>query len=108
MIGYPEVIVVLVLALLLFGPNKLPDLARSLGKATKEFKHAQNEFSKELTKIDRPLEYNKELKTLDNSSEDSDKKIFKLAADIGIDTNNKTVEQVTDEITLKIRSQSTK
>jgi sec-independent protein translocase protein TatA len=107
MIGYPEVVVVLVLALLLFGPNKLPELARSLGKATKEFKHAQNEFSNELKKIDKPLEETKESKTL-HTSEDSDTKIFRLATEIGIDTKNKTVEQLTDEIGLKIRSEAKK
>lgn len=106
MIGYPEVVVILVLALLLFGPNKLPELARSLGKATKEFKNAQDEFSKELKKVDSPPEDTGELKTSD--SEDSDTKIFKLASDIGIDTKNKTVEQVTDEIRKKIGSQATK
>jgi sec-independent protein translocase protein TatA len=106
MIGYPEVVLVLVLALLLFGPNKLPEIARSLGKATKEFKNAQNDFSNELKKLDKPLDENKELKTLD--SEDSDTKIFKLASEIGIDIKNKTVEQVTDEIRIKISSQITK
>lgn len=106
MIGYPEVVVILVLALLLFGPNKLPELARSLGKATKEFKNAQNEFSNELSKVDKSSEDSKELKTLDKPSEDSDAKIFKLASEIGIDIKNKTVEQVTDEIHMKISSQA--
>ena len=37
-IGFPELIIILVVALLVFGPSKLPELARSLGKALGEFK----------------------------------------------------------------------
>jgi sec-independent protein translocase protein TatA len=44
-IGIPELIIVLVLALLVFGAGKLPEIGRGLGKAIKEFKAA----SKELT-----------------------------------------------------------
>jgi sec-independent protein translocase protein TatA len=44
-IGIPELLIVLVLALVVFGAGKLPDVGRGLGKAIKEFKAA----SKELT-----------------------------------------------------------
>jgi sec-independent protein translocase protein TatA len=37
-IGFPELLVILVIALLLFGADKLPDIARSMGKAVNEFK----------------------------------------------------------------------
>lgn len=39
-IGMPELILILAVALIVFGPKKLPDLARSLGKAINEFKNA--------------------------------------------------------------------
>lgn len=39
-IGAPELIVLLVIALLVFGPKKLPDLGRSLGNGMREFKQA--------------------------------------------------------------------
>ena len=39
-LGAPELLVVLVLVLLLFGPAKLPKMARSIGEAAKEFRHA--------------------------------------------------------------------
>jgi sec-independent protein translocase protein TatA len=42
-IGLPELIVILVIVLLLFGAKKLPDLARSLGKSVNEFKKGMNE-----------------------------------------------------------------
>lgn len=39
-IGPGELLVILILALIIFGPNKLPDLARTLGRTVKEFKKA--------------------------------------------------------------------
>ena len=39
-IGFPELLVILVVALLVFGPSKLPELARSLGKGLAEFRRA--------------------------------------------------------------------
>lgn len=39
-VGFPELIVILVVALLVFGPAKLPELARSLGKGLAEFRRA--------------------------------------------------------------------
>ena len=43
-IGMPELIVIFTIALLIFGPRKLPELGRSLGKSLAEFKKASNEL----------------------------------------------------------------
>lgn len=43
-IGMPELIVILVIALVVIGPQKLPELARSLGKGLAEFKRAADDF----------------------------------------------------------------
>lgn len=43
-IGMPELLLILAVALVIFGPKKLPDLARSLGRAINEFKNATREF----------------------------------------------------------------
>ena len=43
-IGMPELIVILVILLIVIGPQKLPDLARSLGKGLAEFKRATEDF----------------------------------------------------------------
>jgi sec-independent protein translocase protein TatA len=43
-IGMPELIVIFLIALIVFGPRKLPELGRSLGKSLAEFKRASNEL----------------------------------------------------------------
>ena len=43
-IGMPELIIILVIALIIFGPRKLPELGRSLGRSLNEFKRASNEL----------------------------------------------------------------
>ena len=49
-LGGPDLIIILLIILLLFGAKKLPDLARGLGQAMKEFQKAKDEFSDELHK----------------------------------------------------------
>ena len=43
-IGFPEMVIILVIALVVFGPRKLPELGRSLGRSLNEFKKASNEL----------------------------------------------------------------
>ena len=45
-IGMPEILVILVVALLVLGPRKLPEIARSLGRGMAEFRRASNEFTR--------------------------------------------------------------
>ena len=47
-IGFPELIVILVVALLVFGPAKLPELARSLGRGLAEFRRASTDLRQSL------------------------------------------------------------
>ncbi len=49
-LGFPELVVLFILALLLFGPKKLPELGRSIGKAITEFKKATDEVKDTLEK----------------------------------------------------------
>ena len=50
-LGMPEFIVICVIALLVFGPKKLPDLMGSLGKGIREFKKSMNDVDEEPRKI---------------------------------------------------------
>lgn len=47
-IGMPEMIVIFVIALIIFGPRKLPELGKSLGKSIAEFKRASNDLKNTL------------------------------------------------------------
>ena len=50
-VGLPEVTVILILALLIFGPKKLPELGKQLGKTLKSLKKASNEFQNEIDQV---------------------------------------------------------
>src|SRR6186713_1389706 len=47
-LGMPEMVVIAVIALIIFGPRKLPELGKSLGKSIAEFKRASNELKNTL------------------------------------------------------------
>ena len=47
-LGFPELLIIMVIALIIFGPRKLPELGRSLGKSIGEFKKASNELKSTL------------------------------------------------------------
>ncbi len=47
-IGWPEIIIILIIALLLFGAKRLPEIGRSMGKAIREFKKSFKDVTDEL------------------------------------------------------------
>ena len=47
-LGFPELIMIFVVALIFFGPRKLPDVGRSIGKALGEFRRASNDLKSTL------------------------------------------------------------
>ena len=47
-LGFPEMIFIFLLALIIFGPKKLPEIGRQIGKALNEFKRASNEFKSQI------------------------------------------------------------
>jgi TatA/E family protein of Tat protein translocase len=85
-IGMPEMLVILALALIVIGPKKLPDLAKSLGRAMREFKKATNEF-KETIQLEGELS---EVKETFNDISDGVKD--------AVDLNLKPEKQKTDKI----------
>lgn len=50
-IGVPELIIILVLALIIFGPGKLPDVGKAIGRSLSEFKKASREITEEVTTV---------------------------------------------------------
>lgn len=75
-IGMPELIVILAVALIVFGPKKLPDLARSLGKAINEFKNATQDLKdsvdSEFKDVKKPFEdVAKDVNQIENRSKPS-------------------------------------
>jgi sec-independent protein translocase protein TatA len=55
-LGYQELLIILVIVLILFGANRLPELARSLGSSVKEFKKGVNEAKVEETPVKKEEE----------------------------------------------------
>ncbi len=55
-IGLPELLIILAIALIVFGPNKLPELARAFGRAMREFKKATEEVKESFEAETRDLE----------------------------------------------------
>ena len=66
-IGLPELLVIFGVALLIFGPKKLPEIGRSLGKTLKGFQDAsqefQDEFKKEVEKVEETVSMNAQLES---------------------------------------------
>jgi sec-independent protein translocase protein TatA len=54
-IGGPEMIMIFIVILLLFGAKKLPELARGVGKSMGEFKKAREEFEREITRSEEEV-----------------------------------------------------
>jgi len=55
-IGLPELLIIVAIALIVFGPNKLPELARAFGKAMREFKKATEEVKESFEAETKDLE----------------------------------------------------
>jgi len=71
-IGLPEMGVIVVIALLVFGPKKLPEIGRSLGQAIRGFKDASKEFENEFKRESQQLEESVQMKAELESDADRD------------------------------------
>lgn len=75
-IGLPEMTLIAIVALLVFGPKKLPEIGRSLGKAIRGFQNAsrefETEFKREVQQIEKSVTMKAELESAKNPNrEDS-------------------------------------
>ena len=89
-LGWGEILLLVLIALLLFGPRKLPELARSAGEAVREFRKASSSLTEE------PVKEEKKEKTVEELRE--------LAMKLGIDVEGKSEEQLLKEIREAIES----
>ena len=74
-IGLPELLIILAIALIVFGPNKLPELAKAFGRAMREFKKATEEVKESFEAETRDLEEIKNTLTEENLLTDLSEKI---------------------------------
>ncbi len=91
-IGPNELLVILLIAFFLFGANKLPELARSLGRAKAEFKKAEREAELELLEFERRMREGK------TTSSEKREKLEKIARDLGINPEGKSDDELLEEI----------
>lgn len=76
-IGFPELLIILIIALLIFGPKKLPEVGKSIGRAIREFRRTSDEIKdriEEEIRADEFREIKDELKK-DISEDEEGKKI---------------------------------
>ena len=66
-IGLPELIVIAVIALIVVGPKKLPDLAKSLGKGLSEFRRAADDVTENIKDTLKPDDVKKEVNDFKDS-----------------------------------------
>lgn len=60
-IGFPELLLILAIALMVIGPRRLPDIARALGRAMAEFRRATDEFKQTLNEETRASEIREQI-----------------------------------------------
>ena len=67
-LGMPEMIFIFLMALILFGPKKMPEIGRQIGRALAEFKKASNDFKMQIEDEIRQLEYDEQQKKISAAS----------------------------------------
>jgi sec-independent protein translocase protein TatA len=80
-LGLPELIVIFVIALVVFGPKKLPDLGKSIGRAMAEFKKAQQDFQDSVQAEMKEVEKTTDLEGLKKLGRLDDLSAYKEAAE---------------------------
>jgi len=92
-IGLPELLIIVAIALIVFGPNKLPELAKAFGKAMREFKKATEEVKESFEAETRDLE---ELKS--TLTEEKENLVANLAEEVSrVDEEAANPSEVTPE-----------
>ena len=130
MLGYPEIILILAVVLLIFGPSKLPEMARTIGSAMREFQKAASQLEAQAKILENPVtlpppetlitnELKKPLTPPENAAPQiekvpeqipnfqeprSDSELESIASMLDISQEGKTGDQLRDEIMNRVRS----
>lgn len=83
-IGMPELVIILVIALIVIGPQKLPDLAKSLGKGLAEFKKATDDFKQTIEADSRTEEEKEHLAKLAEAKRKAEEEQAKAAEELRV------------------------
>ena len=90
MLGWQEMILIFAILLLVFGPTKLPKIARELGKAWNEFNKASSGVIETISSVQTA------------KNEDKNNPLLEVARKLDVSTEGKTDEQLKEEILTKI------
>lgn len=112
-LGFSEIVFILIVILFIFGPEKLPEVARKLGKYYKqlnEYKRILDEeikkgFMEETDEIFKLPESKKKVSSKKRVKPDLDKELRSLAVSLDIDPEGKTREELLDEIKRKVKKE---
>jgi sec-independent protein translocase protein TatA len=88
-LGIPELIVIFVIALVVFGPKKLPELGKSIGRAMAEFKKASEEFQESVRSEMKEVEKSADLEKV--------KQLAELSADKEAEAGKPSAEQALEQ-----------
>jgi TatA/E family protein of Tat protein translocase len=88
-LGMQEIVIIFIIALIIFGPRKLPDLGKTIGKGLSEFKKASNELKQTW---EDEVRLDKEKETMNEIIEDVKKDATALTEDVKKDTSVLTAE----------------
>jgi TatA/E family protein of Tat protein translocase len=99
------IIGVVAIVIIMWGPAKIPEFARSLGRAKGEFERASKEFSDAATSTLNPpaTATAAQVQFARTPLKSSDEVLLETARNLGIETMGKTREQITDEISIKVK-----
>ena len=95
-LGMPEILLILAIALIVIGPKKLPDLAKTLGRAMGEFKRSAQDFKRSID-VETTV---KDIKDIDIPKTD----LTEILKDT--DTKDETIAEAQDEMTAAVKEDS--
>ena len=109
-LGWPEIMIILVIALIIFGPRKLPELGKSLGNSLAHFRRASEDFKRtwedeveaEKRKLDLPTWNEIESSTEPASTNQSDSSPPEIAAADTTDSSQESDAAKTEETTVTV------